>query len=191
MKRKKIQLIPKVKGQSAEDKQFAALAAEFKSVTLIDSQFEKHFKLKKYPLIKQALEAAVRHRIEDIIREQFVAAIQKDYRKITLAQLVEITGKTRRTIYDWINKGLPRNADGSFHLPSFIGWFEKYTIEKLPAKVVTEINPRQTFKAKQLEIDLKRIRKEIEVMAGQIARHQNLINSLITKKASQGKAVLI
>ena len=169
----------------AEDKQFAALAAELKSVASLDSQFEEHFELTKYPRIRQALEAAISQRVEEIIRERFVIAAQKDYRKVTLQQLVEITGKTRRTIYDWINKGLPRNADGSFYLPSFIGWFEKFTIEKLPSKVIAEINPLQAFKAARIEIDLKRARNELlsrdEVMAGQVARHQNLINSLSHK----------
>ena len=168
-----------------KDTQFAALAAELKSVASLDSQFEDHFELEKYPRIRQALETAVTQRVEEIIRKRFVATAQKDYRKVTLQQLVEITGKTRRTIYDWINKGLPRNADGSFYLPSFIGWFEKYTIEKLPSKVIAEINPLQAFKAERLEIDLKKAKNELlardEVMAGQVARHQNLINSLSHK----------
>lgn len=170
---------------SGDDAQFKTLARELKSVAALDSQFEEHFELEKYPRVKAALEAAVSARVEEIIRQRFAAPAQKDYRKVALMQLVELTGRTRRTIYQWIDKGLPRNADGSFYLPSFLNWFEKYTIEKLPARVVAEINPLQAKKAERLEIDLKRARNELlprrEVMAGQIARHQNLINSLSHK----------
>lgn len=168
-----------------DDAQLTALAAELKSVAALDSQFEEHFELEKYPRVKKALEAAVGQRVEEIIRQRLAGPGVKDYRKITLQQLTEITGKTRRTIYDWLKKGLPRNADGTFDLGSFINWFEKYTIEKLPANVVEAINPLQAKKAERLDIDLARQRNQLlnrgEVMAGQIARHQTLINSLSHK----------
>jgi hypothetical protein len=169
------------------NKDLERLASELKQVSALDSQLEEHFDIEKYPRVKQALEEAVSARVEDIIRQRFaeLGGRQKDYRYVTLAQLIELMGITRRTPYDWVKKGLPREADGTFFLPTFIKWFEKYTIEKLPAHVVEEINPLQAKKAERLEIDLRRARNEllprVEVMAGQVARHQNLINTFSNK----------
>ncbi len=165
-----------------KNKQLSDLARELKSIGLLDSQFEDHFDLEKYPRVKAALENAVSQRIEDIIKQRFAGPAQTDYRKVTLMQLIDITVRSRRTIYDWLERGLPREADGNFWLPSFLKWFEKYTVEKLPARVVNSINPFQQKKAERLDIVLKKEKHELldrtEVITGQIARHQNLINAL-------------
>lgn len=170
---------------SADKKQIASIAAELKSIAALDSQFEEHFELEKYPRVRTALEAAIGQRVEEIIKERFARQSQKDYRNVTLNQLCEIAGKTRKCIYIWLKKGLPRNADGTFNLTTFLNWFERYTIEKLPPQVIASINPLTQMKAERLEIDLARQRNQLldrsEVMAGQIARHQNLINSLSHK----------
>ncbi len=51
--------------------------------------------------------------------------------RITISQLIEITGKNRKTIYDWHTKfGLPRNADRTFDMDVFIPWFEGFLIKK-------------------------------------------------------------
>lgn len=160
------------------------LANDLKQLAAIDEQFEEHFEgmLEKYPRIKKALEETIAQRVEDAVRQRFLLPSQKDYRRVTLQQLSELTGRTRRSIYDWLKKGLRREADGSFFLPNFITWFEQYTIEKMPARILAAANPLQKMKAERLEIDLARARNQLldrnTVIAGQIARHQNLINSL-------------
>ena len=170
-----------------DEPQLAALAAELKRLAAMDEQFESHFEgiLEKYPRVKTAWEQAISQRVEDAIRLRFATASQKDYRRITLQQLVEITGRTRITIYNWVNKGLARNADGSFYLPTFLAWFEKYTVSKLPPSVIAEINPLTKLKERRLQKDLDladhQLLKRDEVMAGQIARHQNLINAFSHK----------
>lgn len=230
----------KPKAGGKKDGDLAALAAELKQVASLDSHLEEHFELEKHPRVKSALEKAVSDRVEDIIKHRFAGPVQKDFRKVTLAQLKRITGKTRRCIYDWIGKGLPREADGTFmlnkfvewitrpvqgncwkvtfaqlkeltgksrrciydwirkglpreadgnfSLPGFFGWFETYTIEKLPAKAAAEISPFQAEKMKKLRIDIaeseNRLLDRGEVLAGQIARHQNLI-SAFTHKAEE------
>ncbi|MGA1979477.1 MAG: hypothetical protein ABSG99_02775 [Sedimentisphaerales bacterium] len=174
--------------------EFAALAAELKSVAALDSQFDEHFDLDKHPRVKAALEQAVSARVEDIIRQRFAGLgakkTHKDYRRVTFDQLAEIAGVKRRTVYFWIdNKGLKREDDGSFWLPTFFGWFEEYTkgkvLERLPDR---QMNPYQAGRAKELAMHIAKEEHQLldrtEVMAGQVARHQNLINSF-THKAEE------
>ena len=180
----------KSKKSSIEQRRIRALARELKSIAAIDAEFDSHLSdiFDKYPRVKKAWEDELSQRVEDAIVRKFPGEMQKDYRRITLKQLVEITGRTRRTIYDWLKKGLQRNADGSFYLPIFLTWFERYTIEKLPPKAVAAANPLQAMKAERLELDLAQARNQLldrgEVIAGQIARYQNLMNSL-THKAEE------
>lgn len=190
----KIKKSAKGKGKkSAKGKnkrRFRALARELRSLAAADAEIDSHLAsiFEKHPRIKVAWDQGIAQRVEEVIRDKFTEASLKDYRRITLKQLVEITGRTRRTIYDWLKKGLQRNADGSFYLPIFLTWFERYTIEKLPPKAVAATNPLQAMKAERLELDLARQRNQLldrgEVIAGQIARYQNLMNSL-THKAEE------
>jgi len=176
--------------KTVRGKNIRALARELRSLAAADAEIDSHLAsiFEKHPRIKIAWDQGIAQRVEEVIRDKFTEADLKDYRRVTLKQLVEITGRTRRTIYDWLKKGLQRNADGSFYLPSFLIWFERYTIEKLPPKAVAAANPLQAMKAERLEMDLARQRNQLldrgEVIAGQIARYQNLMNSL-THKAEE------
>jgi len=178
-----------LKLSGAGKEQFRELTEEIVKLAAADAEIDTHLSdlFKKYPRIKAAWTDAITERVEAVLKSKFAGPIQtqKDYRNITFNQLVEITGKTRRCIYDWLRKGLPRNADKTFNLSAFIHWFEKYTIEKLPAQVVASINPLAKMKADRLEIDLARQRNQLlertEVMAGMLARHQNLLNSFSHK----------
>lgn len=83
--------------------------------------------------------------------------------KISLPQLAEITGRCRRTIYDWLEKGLPREADGDFDLAKFIKWFEKYIKSKLPPRGIEKTN---TIQQKRMELmDVKLEIKKMELAA--------------------------
>lgn len=167
---------------------FTELAAELKSVAALDGQFEEHFELEKYPRVKAALEQAISRRVEDIIKQRFAATegTKKDYRRVTLMQLIEITGKKRRTIYFWIDRGLPREEDGTFLLPKVFEWLETYTenktLERLPDR---KMNPYQVNRARELAMHIAerehQLLKRDEVMTGQVARHQNLINAFTHK----------
>lgn len=180
----------KKSAKGGDKRRFRALAAELQTIAAADAEFDSHLSdiFGKYPRVKRAWEDALSQRVEDAIARKFPIIYKEDYRKVSLQQLVEITGRTRRTIYDWLKKGLQRNADGSFYLPSFLIWFERYTIEKLPPKAVAAANPLQAMKAERLELDLARARNQLldrgAVIAGQIARYQNLMNSL-THKAEE------
>ncbi len=178
-------------GKSKTRGQFLELAAELKAVAAIDSQLEQHFDIGKYPRIKAALEEAVSARVEEIIRQRFAGleGKQKDYRRVTLTQLIEITKKKRRTIYFWIDKGLPREEDGSFWLPKVFEWLESYTEQKVLERIPDRaMNPYQMERARQMrQINAEnehRLLDRTEVLAGQIARHQNLVNSF-THKAEE------
>ena len=168
--------------RQATSDDFAALAAELKAVAALDSQLEEHFDIKKYPRIEAALEEAVSARVEEIIKQRFAKISHRDYRRITLIQLMEITNKGRRTIYFWIDRGLPREDDGSFWLPKVFEWLEKYTENKVMKRLPDrKMNPYQEGRVKQLRIDIAerehRLLDRSSIMAGMIARHQNLINA--------------
>jgi len=168
----------------ASSEQIRAITAELEKLAEAEAQTDI---FEKYPRIQAAWEKAIARHFEAFFKENLLGAGQPgDLHHISLSQIIEITGRGRRTIYDWIGKGLPRNADGSFDLVLFLKWFEKYTIRKLPPQAVaTAVNPLQAAKAQRLEIDLARVKNQLldrnEVMAGQLARHQNLINSLNNK----------
>lgn len=163
------------------DRELAALAKELKDVAAFDKKIGEHFDLEEHPRIKTALREAVSQQIEDIIKRKFRGKKYKDFRRVTFKQLEELTGRTRRTIYDWLGKGLKRESDGSFFLPTFITWFEQYTVEKLPAKAVAAANPYQKLRTEHLKYTLAEQKRELlrrdEVMAGYVARHQNLVTS--------------
>lgn len=173
--------------QKASKEQIKALIEEISKLAAADAEVDVSLAalFEKYPRIKAAWEQAIAQRVEDVLKTRFAGPAQDDYRNITLNQLTEITGKTRRTVYDWLKKGLARNAEGTFNLPTFIHWFERYTVSKLPPQVVAAVNPLQAEKVKRLKMDLERQQGQLldrgEVMAGQLARHQNLINSLTHK----------
>lgn len=144
----------------------------------------------KQSLVTQAREgksAAIRQIEQVLLRE--IEQGKPDLRRLSLAQLMEITGKTRQTIYEWLSprNGCPRNADRSFDLRSFLAWFEQFVARKLaggrlPQAASARLDPLKTVKAEKLEMDLAARRGELlergAVMAGILARQQVIVNAL-------------
>lgn len=86
-----------------------------------------------------------------------------DLTRITTRQLVEITGRARRTIHDWVNKfGMPRNVDKTFDLSIFLAWFEDYLLGKSGKEEVPEVilDPYRAMKVEKLKAELARHRNE-------------------------------
>lgn len=132
---------------------------------------------------------AAAKQVESILRSE-IARPSVDFRRLTIAEMVEVTGKTRQTLHDWhIKGGLPRNSDKTYSLVEFVPWLEEFAARKVargPGKAaLATSNPLAAIKAEKMEVDLQRQRGELldrrEVLAGQIARHQNLLNSLNRK----------
>ena len=64
--------------------------------------------------------------VEDMLQNE-KEQIGADLARITILQLVKITGRNRRTIHNWFVKfGLPRNLDKTFDLSIFFVWFEDF-----------------------------------------------------------------
>jgi len=169
-----------------QDAGLRKLAAELKSIAAMDSKFDELFDLEKYPRVKTALERAVAQRVEEIIKEKFSSIKKRDYRRVSLQQLIEITKKGRRTIYFWLAKGLSREDDGFFWLPKFFEWYEKYMSDKIYDRLPAQkMNPYQLSRVQKLKMDIARQQNQLlerpVVIAGQVARHQNLVNSFTNK----------
>jgi len=62
-------------------------------------------------------------------REQFHAGQLKQkilLSKLRQKELIELTGKSRQTIFKWCKKGLPQNKDGTFDLSKIFHWLPEY-----------------------------------------------------------------
>ncbi len=125
--------------------------------------------------------------VETILRREVIHPTI-DFTHLTTDQIVEITGKTRQTIHDWVAKrSMPRNSDKTFNLRSFLGWFEGFVFSKADGGKgpAADLNPFQRAKAESLQIDLDKKRGTLldrgMVIAGQVARHQALISALNRK----------
>lgn len=113
------------------------------------------------------------------------ATVRADYGRLSISQAAELFGVTRQAVHEWFTKqGLGRNPDGSFDLKTMIAWFEQFTVTKASRgkDILAEINPLQAIKARRLAVDLERARGNLldreQVVAGQVARFGNLIDSL-------------
>ncbi len=106
-----------------------------------------------------------------------------DPSRITKLQLVEITGKTKRTITTWLDKfGLPRNADKTFDLGMIWAWYEEFLLKKAPAgkEPAVILDPLKAMKAEKLRVELARHRNEVldrnEVMISLVAWAQHIVS---------------
>jgi len=87
-----------------------------------------------------------------------------DFTRITTHQLVEITGRVRRTIHDWVTKfGMPRNVDKTFDLSFVWAWFEDFLLKGSEKMEGPGIHP---LKALNLKMKTEKLRVEL-------ARHRN------------------
>ena len=145
----------------------------------------------KVALAKTAFEgnqAAIRA-VETLLRMEVPLKIP-DTHKLKLSDIAILTGRTRSTIYEWVNKGrLPLDADKTIDVGSFIRWFETYIsemiIQKYASKKTDQASRLHAMKAEQIEIELKRQRRDLlpreEFIAGILARHRLLINTMRQK----------
>jgi hypothetical protein len=145
----------------------------------------------KSALIKLAKEGKLSalKQIEAILRNE-LASGRMDLNHIPIKQMVEITGKTRQTIHDWYTRfGLTRNSDRTFDLAVFIRWYEDFVTKKTASPEGSPRDPLRTLKEKRLQMDLQRESGDLlgrsEVLAGLLARQQNLINNLNPSKAEE------
>ena len=111
-----------------------------------------------------------------------------DSEKLSIEQLAAVTGKTRRTIYDWTTKhGMPQNSDRTYSITRFVAWYEGFINKKLTPSAAISTDPLKLAKAEKLELELANQRGHLldrsMVVAGIIARYQQLVNSL-NRKAS-------
>ena len=107
-----------------------------------------------------------------------------DASHVTIKELTELTGKTRKTIHEWFTKcGLPRNQDKTFDLSVFIGWFEDYLLKRVTNSAakpsIVSADPLRTMRAEKMQVELAKHRNQLldreEVAMGQIAWVQNII----------------
>jgi len=146
----------------------------------------------KVALAKTAFEgnqAAIRA-VENLLPTQADLKRLPDTHKLKVADIAILTGRTRSSVYEWVNKGrLPVDADKTIDLGSFIRWFETYItdsmIQKYASKKTDQSSRLHAMKAEQIELELKRHRRELlpreEVMAGILHRYQLLINTMRQK----------
>lgn len=128
--------------------------------------------------------------IEYLLRNEIAGREQIDFKRVTITQLCELTGRTRQSVHDWYTKhGLNRNSDKTFDLYDFIPWYANFIITKkadAPGRPAAgRIDPLRDVRAQNLQLDLEHKRGQLldrqQVIAGLLARSQTLINSLDRK----------
>jgi len=102
---------------------------------------------------------------------------------ITILQLTELTGKARQRIHEWYTRfGLPRNADKTFDMGSFFGWYEEFLLKKAPAGKGSAVvlDPLKAMKAEKLKLEMASHRNELldrqEAICGLIAWAQHIVS---------------
>jgi len=100
--------------------------------------------------------------VEDMLQNE-KEIIGADLTRITILQLVEITGRARQTIHEWFTKfGMPRNVDKTFNLNVFLAWFEDFLLGKKGKAEVQEVilDPYRAVKIEKLKAEMARHRNE-------------------------------
>lgn len=100
--------------------------------------------------------------VEDMLEDE-KETTGADLTRITINQLVEITGRARQTIHEWFTKlGMPRNVDKTFNLSIFLPWFEDFLLGKTGKAEVQEVllDPYRAMKVEKLRAELARHRNE-------------------------------
>jgi len=148
----------------------------------------------KVVLTRTALEgnqAAIRM-VENFLHAEMDYKIGGGPRRLRIADIADLVGRSRHLVYNWMQKNnLPLGPDKTIDLKDFMRWFETFTAEKAATRnggKKDQSSRLHQVKVEQIEIELKRCRHELlardEVMAGILARHQVLINS-VRQKAPQ------
>lgn len=128
--------------------------------------------------------------IEYLLRNEIAGRDQVDFKRVTITQLCELTGRTRQSVHDWYTKhGLNRNSDKTFDLFDFIPWYANFIITKkadAPGRPAgNRTDPLRDVRAQNLQLDLEHKRGQLldrqQVIAGLLARSQTLVNSLDRK----------
>lgn len=133
--------------------------------------------------------AAVNSVLASLRRE--IAKPRIDFSRLTVSQTEVATGYSRQTLHAWAkDRDAPRNADGTFDLPSLWGWFEKHVSRRTaaPSQKNAFVNdPLKRAKAEKLsrELDMQKGQLLVrdEVVAGLVARHQVLVTAMARRPA--------
>ena len=121
--------------------------------------------------------------IEALLKRE-IAETSVNIYKLTEAQLMELTQKTRMTINNWRNKeGLTRNIDEkTYSLAVFLKWFEEFTQKKVRVPAPNDRDGLAEVKKQRLQLALEREKGESldrgSVITGFIVRSQKLLNAL-------------
>ena len=153
------------------------------------TRYEAFIKI-KLALVKTAFEgnqAAIRA-VESFLRAEMDYKVGGP-RRLRITDIANLTGQLRGTIHNWVSRyQLPLGPDKTIELKDFIRWFEVFTAEKAASKnggKKDQSSRLHAMKAEQIEIELKRQRRELlsreEVMAGILHRYQLLINTMRQK----------
>jgi len=145
----------------------------------------------KLALVKTAFEGnqtAIRT-VENLLRAEMEYKISSGPQRLRITDIANLTGQLRGTVHNWVSRyQMPLGTDKTIELKDFVRWFETFTSEKAAAKnggKKDQSNRLHQVKAEQIEMEIKRRRHELldrdEVMAGIVARHQLLVNSLKQK----------
>jgi len=145
--------------------------------------------LEVYIEIKTAVIEAAKEGKADAVRavESFLLEEKEqpgfDLSRITILQLTELIGKTRKTIHEWHTKfGLPRNADKTFDLSIFFAWFEEYLLKRISVgeKSAVVLDPLRSMRAEKLKVEIARNRNELvdrnDIVVSQVAWVHNIIS---------------
>ena len=115
-------------------------------------------------------------------------AVSFDLIRLRQVDLCNLLGTTRPSINEWENKyGMPRNSDKTYSLKDVLAWYIEYMKVKNDTGSGKLSNDKlRDLKAKQMELDLSEREGELlerkEVIAGFIARWQNIVNAFNIKK---------
>ena len=129
--------------------------------------------------------------LEKLMRRE-IAHKAVDFSRLTTAQMMELTGKTRQTIqYEWpVKQGLSRNSDGTYNLAVFLKWFEEFTLKTKTVRPAVETNSladEKTIKVRlENEETVGRLLDRTKVIAGLVGRQQTIVR-LFTKTIAEQK----
>lgn len=121
-------------------------------------------------------------RIERVLNENLGIEPQKapgtDLTRVPQKDLVDLLGVSRVTLHDWyLNKGLPRNGDGSYNLRDVVPWWRRYIEDKIitsgpKVSLPGGETPTQRIKRRRIEL-------EVAEVEGRLWRREDVIDHWI------------
>ena len=151
--------------------------------------------------LRKLADRGKRYAIEAVVRTLREGAVRPnvDFNRVELADVALVCGVSRQTVHSWVSRfGAPQNKeDKTYSLIAMFKWYERFIPQRMDAgkvKVPAEVSDplrAETARMRRVQVEkaIGRLLPRDEVIAGIIARHQQLLNAVSGKAEEMALAL--